>query len=55
MKHIDTIKVGGATIVAGGITVSDINPYLSCLSILIAIGFGLRKWYLMEKNKTHAK
>lgn len=51
MKHLDTIKVGGAATVATGITVSDINPYLSCLSILIAIGFGLRKWYLMEKKK----
>lgn len=47
----DTIKVGGLAVAASGITIAEINHYLSFVSILIAISYGLRKWYLMEKNK----
>lgn len=46
----DTIKVSAVTIGATGITIADINPYLTFASLLIAIGYGLRKWYLMEKK-----
>ncbi len=47
----DTAQVNAAAGTAAAIAISDINAYLTTFSVLIAIGFSLRKWYLMEKDK----
>lgn len=47
---IEVSKVGGAVAVATGISIANVNQWLTFISIMIAIGYGLRKWYLMEKR-----
>lgn len=51
---IDTIssilKVWGVHLFAITITISGVEWILKIVSLLIAIGYTLRRWYLMEKK-----
>ena len=54
-KIFDWIDVPTISGVAIWISVTDLSYGLQITSLLIAIGYGLRKWYLMEKNKSNGK
>ena len=53
-EKVDTLievgKVTGVVGVATTISIANVNQWLTFISIVIAIGYGLRKWYLMEKK-----
>lgn len=38
-----------------GISFTTIHNGLSVISIIVGVGYALRKWYLMEKNEKNKK
>ncbi len=58
-EKVDTLievgKVTGVVGVATTISIANVNQWLTFVSIMIAICYGLRKWYLMEKRHNNGK
>ena len=53
MKEIqDTIQVGVANGTAIGISLVEVNEYLTFISLSLAIGFSIYKFFIYEKKKT---
>ena len=43
-EFLDKIKVGFANAAAFGVSLADINQVLSMISLILAIGYTLKKW-----------
>jgi hypothetical protein len=53
MTHLkDTIQVGIANGSAIGFSITDCNEILTFVSLTLAIGFTIYKFFIYEKNKT---
>ena len=50
-KHPGILSISGTAGVAAGITIASINPYLTAISLLIAIGYGVWRWNLEARKE----
>ena len=49
--HNDNLKIWSFNLIAFIFSISNIETDLKIVSLILAIGYTIRKWYLMEKNK----